>query len=108
MCPGNSVPWHQGLARVPAMIRSLSMNRVRAAVVLACGLFWIPSTLADDSPTRSRESFNAGWKFARFGPMADGSIRPEPGAGRFAFAASASTEEMAKGNVAQHAIDGDP
>ena len=104
----HSVPCHQGLASVPAMIRSLSMNRVQVAAVLACGLFWIPSASADDSPTRSRESFNAGWKFARFGPMADGSTRPEPGAGRFAFTASASTEELAKGNVAQHAIDGDP
>jgi beta-galactosidase len=29
---------------------------------------------------RSRDSFNAGWKFARFGPMTDGSTKPEPGA----------------------------
>jgi beta-galactosidase len=84
------------------------MNRDCVAAVLACGLCWIPSAQADDSPRRSRESWSTGWKFARFGPMADGSTRPEPGAERFVFTASASTEELAKGNVAQHAIDGDP
>ncbi len=84
------------------------MNRVRVAAALACGLCWIPSASADDEPTRSRESFNSGWRFARFGPMADGSTRPEPGAERFAYTATASTEELTKGNVAQNAIDGDP
>jgi beta-galactosidase len=56
------------------------MNHVWLATVLAVGLCWIPSAGADVSPLRSRESFNADWKFARFGPMADGSTRPEPGA----------------------------
>ena len=55
------------------------MNRVRFAAVLACGLCWITSASADDSPTRSRESFNTGWKFARFGPMADGSTTARAG-----------------------------
>ena len=40
-------------------------------------------SFADDAGVRSRESFNAGWRFARFGPMADGSTRPEPGAERW-------------------------
>lgn len=35
------------------------------------------ATAAAASP-RERESFDAGWRFARFGPMPDGSVRPEP------------------------------
>ena len=36
------------------------------------------ATLSEGS--RTRESFNANWRFDRFGPMPDGSTRPEPGA----------------------------
>jgi len=34
---------------------------------------------ADDSALHTRESFNQDWRFERFGPMPDGSTRPEPG-----------------------------
>ena len=84
------------------------MNRVLCRRGVGLWTLLDLTAFADDSPTRSRESFNTGWKFARFGPMADGSTRPEPGAERFAYTATASTEELTKGNVAQHAIDGDP
>jgi beta-galactosidase len=64
-----------------------------------------PLDAGEVSP-RSRESFNGGWRFARFGPMPDGSRRPEPGAERWSIQTSASSEELAKGNMAEHAIDG--
>ncbi|MFZ0828741.1 MAG: beta-galactosidase GalB [Verrucomicrobiia bacterium] len=63
-------------------------------------------TLADTaSGPRERTSFNAGWRFARFGPMPDGSFLPEPG--QPAKAVTASSEEAGKGNTAGMATDGD-
>ena len=62
---------------------------------------------ADAAAVRTRESFNRDWLFARFGPMPDRSTRPEPGAGKWTIQASASTEELAKGNTADLAADGD-
>ena len=64
------------------------------------------AALADNSnPPRERISFNAGWRFARFGPLADGSFLPEPG--QPAKAVKASSEETSRGNTASMAIDGD-
>jgi beta-galactosidase len=65
------------------------------------------AALAADAPPRSRESFNAGWKFARFGPMPDGSKMDEPGAERWSVRATASSEESAKGHSAEDVFDGD-
>ncbi|WP_165071769.1 beta-galactosidase GalB [Paludisphaera rhizosphaerae] len=59
-------------------------------------------------PPRSRESFNAGWKFARFGPMPDGSRKAEPGGTHWKFPSRASSEEIDKNNTAVAALDGDP
>jgi beta-galactosidase len=84
------------------------MTRVHAAAILACCCAIGNIALAEDSMTRARESFNDGWRFARFGPMPDGSTRAEPGAERWSIVASASSEELAKGNLAEHAFDGDP
>lgn len=50
----------------------------------------------------TRESFDAGWKFARFGTLADGTFRAEPGAR--ASLITASSEEP--GNPATQAVDG--
>ncbi|MCX6903585.1 MAG: discoidin domain-containing protein [Verrucomicrobia bacterium] len=61
-----------------------------------------------ESSVRTRESFNRDWRFARFGPMPDGSTRPEPGAAGWSIVASASSEERGKGNTADLAFDGDP
>ena len=83
------------------------MRRFRAVAILAFFLILTSVFFADDVGVRSRESFNANWRFARFGPMADGSTRPEPGAERWSIVASASSEEAAKGNVAENAFDGD-
>ena len=58
------------------------MRRFRAVAMLAFLLILRSVSFADDASVRSRESFNASWRFARFGPMADGSNRPEPGAER--------------------------
>ena len=65
-------------------------------------------SFADDAGVRSRESFNASWRFARFGPVVDHSTRTEPGAERWNVMATASSEESSKGNVAEDAFDGDP
>lgn len=54
----------------------------------------------------SRESFNDAWKFARFGVLADGSYREEPG--KPVNVVRATSEEAGKGNVAGNAIDGRP
>lgn len=58
--------------------------------------------------SRSRESFDADWRFARFGLQADGSRLLEPGVAARMFKLSASSEEAGKGNVAAAAMDGDP
>jgi beta-galactosidase len=52
--------------------------------------------------------FDEGWRFARFGTMPDGSRRDEPGGARRSILLTASSEEGAKGNIAQAAMDGDP
>ena len=64
------------------------------------------TTLADPAnPPRERVSLDAGWRFARFGPMPDGSLQPEPG--QPAQAVTAASEEINSGNNAAMAIDGD-
>jgi beta-galactosidase len=63
---------------------------------------------AEETSPRSRESFNSGWRFARFGPMPDGSKRPEPGAAQWSIRLTASSEETGKGNAAELAFDADP
>ncbi len=79
-------------------------NRIRVwalASLLAVRGF---SALAE-SP-RQTGSFDAGWRFARFGLQADGARVPEPGASSSRFSLSASSEEA--GNSAEFAMDGDP
>jgi beta-galactosidase len=73
-------------------------------------LFLISATAATaaDLPARTRESLNKDWQFARFGPMPDGSQLAEPGVAGWVFTLSASSEEIDKGNLASHAMDGDP
>ena len=56
----------------------------------------------------SRESFNEGWRFERFGPQPDGSTRPEPGEAAWAFQVTASSAETDRGNSPDRAMDGDP
>lgn len=68
---------------------------------LAC-LFLLVAPLS----AGTRTLFNDGWRFARFGTMPDGTTLAEPG-GKWS-AITASSEEADKGNVATHAIDGDP
>lgn len=63
---------------------------------------------AEEPALRVRQSFNHDWRFERFGPLPDGSTRPEPGAAGWALVASASSEEHDKGNIAACAFDGDP
>jgi beta-galactosidase len=74
---------------------------------LAAGLMAVHAFAAEEG-VRTRESFNRGWRFDRYGPMPDGSTRPEPGASRWTIQATASSEERDKGNLAESAIDGDP
>jgi beta-galactosidase len=65
------------------------------------------ATSAADSPApRERDSFNADWRFARFGPLPDGTFAPEPGKAMGTY--SASSAETERGNTADTAFDGDP
>jgi beta-galactosidase len=73
-----------------------------AAVV---GLSLAACAAPSSETPRSRESFDQGWRFARFGSMPDGSKKAEPGAASWTFQASASSEQG--GNVAERAVDGD-
>ena len=68
-------------------------------LLLLCGVAASAST---------RESFNRGWRFERFGPMPDGSVRAEPGAAGWTIQVTASSQETDKGNLAELAMDGDP
>ena len=62
-------------------------------------------SLADNSTLpRERVSLNAGWRFARFGFIPDGSFLPEPGQPLKVI--TASSEETSKGNTASMAVDG--
>ena len=73
------------------------MKAFRVCIVLA---FWMSpaSAVAADQPViPTSVSFNDGWRFARFGPMPDGSTREEPGAARWSITVKASSEEAEQG-----------
>ena len=92
----------------PGYLATVSKNAPFSCRRMLAFFLILPSvSFADDAGVRSRESFNASWRFARFGPMADRSTRPEPGAERWSIVASASSEETSKGNVSENAFDGD-
>jgi len=57
---------------------------------------------------RTRELFDADWRFQRYGLQADGSRVAEPGAPTWEVPVTASSEEAEKGNSAMNAMDGDP
>ncbi|MFZ1934676.1 MAG: beta-galactosidase GalB [Thermoguttaceae bacterium] len=85
------------------------MTITRLCWVLACGLFLTGSVAGEQPAGRSEESFDFDWRFERFGPLPDGSTTPEPGGpGGWSITASASSEELDKGNLAQNAFDDDP
>lgn len=63
-----------------------------------------PKSAPDQS--RTSESFNSQWKFAKFGFQADGTPTPEPGNPAFAIAATASSAETS--NPASLAFDNNP
>jgi beta-galactosidase len=81
--------------------------KTQQALVLAAALAAALIPGGASAAERSRESFNPGWLFERYGSMPDGSSRPEPGAARWAITVSASSEERGKGNTADLAFDGD-
>src|SRR6478609_6585527 len=83
------------------------MRAIHASAVLVFSLSLAANVAADDSIVRTRDSFNDGWKFARFGPMSDGSMKEEPGAARRSIGVKASSEEAGNGNTAEMAFDGD-
>lgn len=63
---------------------------------------------AELAALRTRESFDSGWTFSRYGLQADGSRKAEPGGSNFAVTVLASSEEGEKGNPAVNAFDGNP
>src|SRR3954453_19941732 len=83
------------------------MKALQVCIVLAFCLSPAGTVAADQPVIRTSVSFNDGWKFARFGPMPDGSNREEPGSPRRTIAVKASSEEAEKGNTAELAFDGD-
>lgn len=83
------------------------MHMTRILGILSLCLLLSPAACAQESQARTRESFNKDWRFERFGLMPDGSRRAEPGAATWMLSATASSEEIARGNVAQNAIDQD-
>ncbi len=81
------------------------MKRVDLLLMIVC-MALMRTAGAAETALRSRENFNKEWLFERFGPMPDGTIRPEPGASGWSIVASASSEEKEKGNTADCACDG--
>lgn len=81
-----------------------SVRRASLPLIAAIAGLALAACAADSAP-RSRDSFDQGWRFARFGSMPDGSKKAEPGASSWTFQASASSAEG--GNVAEFAVDGD-
>ena len=82
----------------------------RFLTMIACFLGSTFAMAADVSP-RTRELFDQGWRFERFGLQADGSRKPEPGGDpAWSIAVTASSEELVAGRVhpAKEAMDGDP
>lgn len=85
-----------------------------AAAILTCAPMTAPATnLRFASPAglenlRTRELFDADWRFKRYGLQPDGERVREPGVLSPAVTVTASTEESAKGNRAMNAFDGDP
>ena len=63
------------------------------------------SVKGDDS-MRKIIDFDNDWRFARFGPMPDGSTNPEPGGNLFRYTVTASSSETDKGNLPELAMDG--
>ena len=83
-----------------------TMAVVPTSVLLSSIISAAPITVPEKEE-RSRESFNEQWKFARFGPMPDGSTKVEPGGKSWLIQATASSSEMAKNNVPANALDGE-
>ena len=83
------------------------MTSVYRLSMIAC-MAMICNGMADEASVRTRENFNRDWLFERFGPMPDGSKKPEPGAAGWSIGVTASSEESEKGNSADRAFDGDP
>jgi len=82
------------------------MNVLLKSAILVGVVILANDALAADS-VRTRESFDANWRFERFGPMPDRSNRPEPGGPSWSIQLSASSEETGRGNYAALAMDGD-
>ena len=84
------------------------MNWVCNLTILACCAA-ANFAAAEETELRTRDSFNRDWRFERFGPLPDGSTKPEPGGSApWSIVAGASSEESAKGNIAEYAFDNDP
>lgn len=77
-----------------------------AKIFLVAAAFAVCGVSAQAQSERQKESFDANWRFARFGLQADGSRKPEPGATNFRFSLTASSEES--GHVAGDAMDNNP
>jgi beta-galactosidase len=85
---------------IGADMKKFPLDAVAAALLAS-------SCVATSSP-REVDSFNDGWKFARFGPMPDGSYLKEPGGKTPNYKVGCSSEAMERNGAARHVLDEDP
>ncbi len=74
------------------------------SILLTSAASAAPMTVPEEEK-RSRESFNDHWRFARFGPMPDGSTKAEPVGKAGASTNSANSEISSKGRPSATAFD---
>ncbi|MEI7909263.1 MAG: beta-galactosidase GalB [Verrucomicrobiota bacterium] len=98
----------------PMTRNHFSLSSVSIGALIACTSMTAHSSNLNFPPPagldnlRTRELFDSGWSFKRYGLQADGTRLAEPGAPSWEIAVTASSEEAEKGNPAVNAFDGDP
>lgn len=75
--------------------------------ILGLSVFCAAQALSAPLQTTQTDTFDFGWKFARFGDMPDGTRLAEPGGSALDGIIKADSSETEKGNTADKAIDGD-
>jgi beta-galactosidase len=86
-----------------SLIMALRHSPLHVLALTTLGSLLVPAA------ARETVSFDDGWRFARFGLMADGTRTPEPGTESPLIRITASSEEVGadRANTAVKAIDGD-
>ena len=90
-----------------AVMITLKSFRRGAGMAVCWGMAVLAAAGGGAPSPREIIDFDPGWRFARFGPMPDGSRRPEPGKARRLFLVSASSEAPQRKGDARYGVDGD-